>query len=347
MDTRIPFIVIGGFLGAGKTTLLNRWLADPGWTPDGAADDPGDPDHPDARLRPRRLAVLVNDFGAVNLDAALIASRSADAIELSNGCVCCSSGEALGEGLARVLERQPAPQAVVVESSGVADPWRIAQFALAEPRLSLAAVLVLVDAAGWPALHADERLRESLEQPLAHADLLLLNQMDRATPAETAATRAALARLAPRVPRLETVQAQLPLDVLLGPEAALHRAHGEGWTQHPKALRGPAQALHDQRFEALSCSAEGLAPAYRDEALRGWLRQLPDGVLRLKACLPLAQGGAVLLQWAGRHGSLRALPALPTVGAALVAIGLRGELPRQALLDGLAACAGTPAAALR
>ena len=115
---RIPFTVIGGFLGAGKTTLLNHWLADP---------------------QGERLAVLVNDFGAINVDAALLRPEGDPAdpqvMALSNGCVCCSIGGDLADALARVMDRRPSVDRIVVEASGVSDPWRIAQVALADPQL--------------------------------------------------------------------------------------------------------------------------------------------------------------------------------------------------------------------
>lgn len=331
---RTPLVVIGGFLGAGKTTLLNRWLADPGG---------------------RRLAVLVNDFGALNLDASLVAAQGADAVALSNGCVCCSLGDDLGAALAGVLARQPAPDAVVVEASGVGDPWRIAQFALVEPRLQLAAVLVLVDSAGLPALVADTRLQDSLATPLAHADLVLLNHADRATPAQQQASGRWVAAHAPGVAQLATVQAQLDLATLLDDAVPPHQARGGGLpgtaarstsavctsglpavAASPRWKRpGPA---HDQRFESLSVAPPDLAPAYERAALRQWVKALPPAVLRLKARLPLAGGGQVLLHWAGRHGSLQDAPPGPAAAPALVAIALRGDLPVHDLLAGLARC---------
>lgn len=328
---RTPLVVIGGFLGAGKTTLLNRWLSEPGG---------------------RRLAVLVNDFGAINLDAALVAAQDASTVALSNGCVCCSLGDDLGAALAGVLSRQPAPDAVVVEASGVGDPWRIAQFALVEPRLQLAGVLVLVDAAGLPTLLADPRLVDSLATPLAHADLVLLNHTDRAPPEQLQASRQWVAARAPGVPVLATVQAQLGLGTLLDDDADLHQARGggplsavedaganasaEGSTHGRWQRPGP---LHDQRFESLSLTAPDLAPAFDRVALHQWVRQLPPAVLRLKARLPLAGGGQALLHWAGRHGSLRDAPPGVPAAPALVAIALRGDMPGELLRAGLGACA--------
>ncbi len=312
---RIPFTVIGGFLGAGKTTMLQRWLR---------------------AAQGQRIAVLVNDFGAINLDADLVASAGADTIALSNGCVCCSIGDDLSAALLRVLAAQPPFDAVVVEASGVSDPWRIAQYALAEPRLALHSLIVLVDTAALAAHLADPLLADTLVRPLAHADLVLLNHADRADPPTLAAARAWVARHAPGVSVLETVAADLPLALVAAP---LYRPHGGG-------LHAGA-ADHGTRFEAWQASPTGW---HDPAALRAWLRGLPAGVLRLKGRLRGGPEGWVELQFAGRHGSLRRLAEAPG-GApgqaraetpAVVAIGLAGQLPAQALAEGLAACALGP-----
>ena len=114
-------------------------------------------------LAGRRVAVLVNDFGAVNIDASLIDSKTADAVALSNGCVCCQIGDDLTLALVRILEAPEPFDAIVVEASGVSDPWRIAQIARADPTLALEGVFVVVDASadrraiGRPAARRHDR----------------------------------------------------------------------------------------------------------------------------------------------------------------------------------------------
>ena len=318
---RIPFTVIGGFLGAGKTTLLNRWLA---------------------LATGQRIAVLVNDFGAINIDAALVKQAGSETIALSNGCVCCSIGDDLSLALTRVLAMQPPFDTVVVEASGVSDPWRIAQFALADPQLQLQGVIVLLDASALAAQRADPLLTETLQRPLAHADLLVLNKTDLASAAALREARAWIAddatgRGSKPAPLIETQQADLPLS-LLG--SALYQPHGGGLGQTP--------ADHDRRFEAWSSQPTGV---FDEARLRAWLAALPAGVLRLKGWLPLAGGGEpsdaapcwAELQLAGRRATLRRQ--IPQTGqrraaseAAVVAIGLTGHLPVAALAQGLAAC---------
>ena len=96
----MPFVVIGGYLGAGKTTLLNRVLAN---------------------TEGLRAVVMVNDFGSVNIDADLIASRDAETISLANGCICCTLASGFLEAIKKIQEMDPAPDAVIVEASGVAN----------------------------------------------------------------------------------------------------------------------------------------------------------------------------------------------------------------------------------
>jgi hypothetical protein len=106
----IPLTIVGGFLGAGKTTLINRLL--------GGGHG-------------RRITVIVNDFGAIKIDASLIADRDDDVIALANGCVCCSLGSSLSATLMQVRSAPDPPDHVVIEASGVSEPAKIAQIGLA------------------------------------------------------------------------------------------------------------------------------------------------------------------------------------------------------------------------
>ena len=156
-DDSLPLTVIGGFLGAGKTTLLNRLLVAP---------------------HGRRIAVLVNDFGRIDIDAALIRSRTDDMISLSNGCACCSVAGDLTKALVVLAQREEPPEAIVLEASGLADPRGIAQVALANPALRLDGLLTVVDAETLGALSESEPTRGPLMAQLSSADLIVLNKLD-------------------------------------------------------------------------------------------------------------------------------------------------------------------------
>ncbi|MGI9025027.1 MAG: CobW family GTP-binding protein [Burkholderiaceae bacterium] len=320
---RLPLTVIGGFLGAGKTTLLNRLLRE---------------------SQGRRWAVLVNDFGALNIDAELVASNAGDTIALTNGCVCCSIGDDLTAALIEVLE-SPAPfDAVVIEASGVSDPWRIAQVALADPALSLDGVIVLVDASACMAHIADPLLTDSLQRQIKAADLVVLNKTDLVDAEERQRVRDWLASVASKTPRLETTQASMPLPLLSGSALSLdrraqvnagidadgvpNRAAYAGESEKEHGHSGRHDHDHGDLFETWSCQP---ACEFSAKVLRALLRDMPAGVLRLKGVLRTDEHDWAELQFAGRHGSLRKAFAPPVGGAAVVAIGLRHQLPSQAL----------------
>ncbi len=319
---RLPFTVIGGFLGAGKTTLLNHWLRHAGG---------------------QRLAVLVNDFGALNIDAELVAASAGDTVALSNGCVCCSIGDDLAAALIRVIAERSRFDAVVIEASGVSDPWRIAQIGLADAALGLDGVIVLVDAAAVLAQAADPRLADSVERPLAHADIVVINHIDQVDATELAAVRAWVTGRAPRATLVLAEQARVPLPLLSGAASGV---------PEPADARGPAcghahagppgdAVHHDSQFETWAVEPRHVCSA---AALRALLGAMPAGVLRLKGVVATDQHGWSELQFAGRHGNLRRAARPPVYGSALVAIGLRGRLPVHLLQQAIdaAAAAGPP-----
>ena len=304
----LPLTVIGGFLGAGKTTLINHWLRHAGG---------------------QRLAVLVNDFGALNIDAGLIEASAADTIALTNGCVCCQIGDDLTAALIRVLDSAPRFDAVVVEASGVSDPWRIAQMGRADPGLRLDGVIVLVDAGAALVQMDDPLLADTVERQLKAADLVVLNKCDQISGAALATLRRRVEAVAGGVAQFETTQSALPLVLLRGLAMPPARRRDGACDDHAAHDHRHADPDHGAQFDTWSCQP---AQAFDAGALRRWLLDVPAGVLRLKGVLRTGSADADWseLQFAGRHGSLRVAQA-HRAGGAIVAIGLRGQLPVEAL----------------
>jgi G3E family GTPase len=287
----LPLTVIGGFLGAGKTSLVNHLLA----------------------TATRRFGVLVNDFGAVNVDAALIAARDGAMLALANGCICCALGEAFGDGLARLAAHRPAPDHVIVEASGVSDPWRIAQLALIEPGFTLEPLIVVADAAAILDQLADRWLAETVRRQLEFAELIVLNKADLA--ADLPAIEARLHAIRPEARLLRTTGGRLDAAVLHF--APPHRIRPSRFTAAP---------AHD--FPTLSWRPPGpLDPA----RLRAALESLPRAVLRIKGFLQLAPDGAwFLLQYAAERWAFTRRDGPEMAG--LVFIGTPDLPPAPALL---------------
>ncbi len=176
----IPVTVIGGYLGAGKTTMVNHLL----------------------RNAEERMAVLVNDFGSINIDEELISDRDGDTISLANGCICCSLADGLAAALDTVLAFDPKPERLLIEASGVADPASIAAYAHA-PGLRLDAALVVVDAETIRARSTDKYVGDTVVRQLASADLLILNKVDLVDADVLSGTKAWLSRQAPKAAIVE------------------------------------------------------------------------------------------------------------------------------------------------
>lgn len=292
----LPVTVIGGYLGAGKTTLANYLLR---------------------HAEGRRLSVLVNDFGAIAIDAELIAARDGDSMTLANGCVCCSIGGDLYRALNRVLDRRPRADALVIEASGVAEPARIAEIARAEPDLRLAGIAVLIDAKTWPERRADPLVGALVGRQVAAADLVILNKTDLVSSEALAAVEGALGVLAPRSERLRAVHAAVP------PDAMLDMPSGAASAPEPGDRRG-----HEDAFQRWSLSGEFEVPRAKLEA---FLARLPSGVHRLKGFVTLEGASRpVLVQAEGRRVALAPAPPNAALSPAcrLVAIGPCGAFDR-------------------
>lgn len=281
--SRLPLTTIAGYLGAGKTTLINRLLAEP----HGA-----------------RLMVLVNDFGAINIDAELLESADEDTLTLSNGCVCCTIGGDLFMAIGDALDRVPRPDHLIIEASGVAQPAKIANAALAEPDLLYGGVVTLVDALEYRRLAADPLVGDQVKDQVRAADLVLV------TKAQDAGLALELGALA-RAPVMEASEDVVISDMLLGlaPESG------------PEANPAPHPAY-------TSWSAEE-PRVFTREALLEKIAGRPEGLYRMKGRLAAKDGGLELHVVGGQVSVTECqTPARPS----LVAIGPKAAVSPEAIV---------------
>jgi len=168
MTERIFVTVLAGYLGAGKTTILNSVLSS---------------DHG------LRMAVLVNDFGKVNIDAGLMRNASGDTIELTNGCVCCTIGDDLGEVLTRLRNQDLPPDWVIIEASGVTDPNRLAMQSGHWPGFSLSSIVVAVDSETIRERAQNKFISHLIQTQIRSADTIAVTKEDLISQDKAAATR--------------------------------------------------------------------------------------------------------------------------------------------------------------
>ena len=291
----IQVTVIGGYLGAGKTTLVNHIL----------------------RTADERIAVLVNDFGDINIDDDLIASQDGDTISLANGCICCSLVDGFSAALATVTALETVPERIVIESSGVADPATVAAYGHG-PGLTLDATIVVVDAETIRTKSKDVYVGDTVLGQLRSGDIIVHNKTDLVEAEVAESTRQWLAELAPDAVIIDAANAVVDPAVLFGvvtPQPAKPHDHDDdGHDGHGHA---------DSLFESWTWRSDDPIERAAVEAL---MESLPEDVVRAKGVLFLVEDPEqpMVLQRVGRRWTLRRLLGQAHPGSRLVVIGFHG-----------------------
>jgi len=295
MAEKIPVTVLTGYLGAGKTTLLNRILTE---------------DHG------RKFAVIVNEFGEIGIDNDLVVDADEEVFEMNNGCICCTVRGDLIRIIEGLLKRRGKFDAILVETTGLADPAPVAQtfFVDADVREAarLDAVVTIADAK-WLA----ERLKDAPEakNQIAFADVIILNKTDLVGPDELDEVEARIRAINPYAKLHKTVNCAVPLDAVLGRNAFdlqrileiepeflngandhddhhdhdhdhAHGHHGHHDDEHDHHASHGLKHYHDEDMQSVALSIEGdIDPEKFMPWLQDYVQREGASILRAKGIL--------------------------------------------------------------
>jgi len=279
----VPVTIVGGFLGSGKTSLLNHILT---------------------KSSDRRVAVLVNDFGAINVDARLIVSIEGETVSLANGCVCCTIRDDLLTEVLKLLASEPRPEHIVIETSGVSKPVSVAETFLSPSVRNLADVhnmimvvdadLVLDESAGYGDLAFDQ---------IKIADVVVVNKTDLVPPRRLAGLKRRIEAIVPGARIWETTFGAVPLELVFHDQISQAMdAVREGGAPRPGHER--PNEPHESAFRSWTYRSD---EAWSFGALERAVAGLPRDIYRAKGIvrLDLETGDYGVFQLTGRRATLR------------------------------------------
>lgn len=248
----IPITIIAGFLGAGKTSLLTHIL------------------HSD---HGKQMAVLVNDFGKLNVDAELIVKVEGETVSLTNGCICCTIRDDLMTEVLNLLAKESPPEHIIIETSGVSDPTLVAhtfQMQAMQGVVEVESIVSVVDAD--QALTLEGEFLELAIRQIQVADLIVLNKIDLASAKKQTALKAFIQEKTPNARIIETVMGRVPINLILN-EARFNK------NQLLETTKG-----HNLEFETWSYTSN---KEFTFMAIRKALEQFPSSIYRAKGFIEL------------------------------------------------------------
>ena len=314
----VPVIIISGFLGAGKTSLLN-WLLSA-----------------DHKLS---IGVLVNDFGAINIDSKLVEGVEGDTVSLSNGCVCCSIREDLVAACLNLLKRDSPPDYLVVECSGVSDPTTIVN-TFDQPELQsllhIDNLLAVVDCEQFPKLVQGE-LGYLASNQIKLADTVILNKVDLVTQSDLSDLKQTMLSMVPEAHLFEVNQGRVPFELVFG-----FQRNAKPSRSNEKTLVETHRHEHGHPFTTWSWKTDRPLSLPK---LRTVIEQLPDSVCRAKGivCLEELPSYQTVFQMVGKRYNFRDGDIWGNIKphSELVLIATGNEVDFESIRETLEGCIGT------
>ncbi len=285
MTNPAPMTIISGLLGAGKTTLLNHVLSENHGV---------------------RAAVLVNDFGAINIDAKLVVGVEGETVDLANGCICCTIRSDLIAACLQILDRPDPPEVLIVETSGVSDPKEVL-LTFDDPALqalmAIECLIAVVDAELFPSLLEGDMRDLAIGQVHA-ADVVALNKIDLVDARHRLAVRDMIRETSPTSRIVETNQGQIPLALALG-ASALFPTENRAASAQDHAT-GKEHHRHDTTHGFSTRSFRTDQPISLTK-LRTLIEGLPETVYRAKGVVQLEElpHEKIAFQMVGKRYSFR------------------------------------------